>query len=298
MLKGIHFLLTYKCIYECDHCFVYSSPNAEGTFTLEQINSVLEEAEKIGTIEWIYFEGGEAFLYYPLMLEGIRSASKRGFKTGVVSNAYYANSKEDTVKWLLPLKELGVKDLSISDDLFHNDGSENRQAKISIDTARELGINTSSITICEPSDNKDNTKRKKGEPVVGGDVMFRGRAADKLTNGLPRVNWKEFTECPYEELVQPERIHVDAYGHVHICQGISMGNMWETPLSDLVKNYNADKHPVNRFLIKGGPVKLTEYYKTKHEDSYVDACHLCYETRKKLTVKFPGILAPKQVYGL
>jgi len=23
-------LLTYKCNLECDHCFVYSSPNAEG----------------------------------------------------------------------------------------------------------------------------------------------------------------------------------------------------------------------------------------------------------------------------
>ena len=51
MLKGIHFLLTYTCNMECEHCFVYSSPNAKGTFTLDQIRKVLNEAAKIGTIE-------------------------------------------------------------------------------------------------------------------------------------------------------------------------------------------------------------------------------------------------------
>ena len=25
-LSGLHFLLTYRCVYECDHCFVWGSP--------------------------------------------------------------------------------------------------------------------------------------------------------------------------------------------------------------------------------------------------------------------------------
>jgi hypothetical protein len=155
-----------------------------------------------------------------------------------------------------------------------------------------------SISICEPKAGEEKTDRRKGEPVVGGDVMFRGRAADKLTKDLPRVKWNEFNECPYEELLNPERAHVDAYGHVHICQGISMGNMWETPLSELVKNYDSDKHPICKMLIEGGPVKLTEEYNVTHEDSYLVACHLCYETRKKLLNKFPQYLAPRQMYGI
>ena len=46
MLTGIHVLLTYTCNFECDHCFLYCSPRAEGTFTLEQIREVIEEAGK------------------------------------------------------------------------------------------------------------------------------------------------------------------------------------------------------------------------------------------------------------
>jgi MoaA/NifB/PqqE/SkfB family radical SAM enzyme len=56
MLTGIHFLLTYACTFECDHCFVYSSPQAEGTFDVGQIQEVLDEAVKIGTVDWVYFE--------------------------------------------------------------------------------------------------------------------------------------------------------------------------------------------------------------------------------------------------
>ena len=95
MLTGIHILLTYKCNLECDHCFLYSGPNAVGTMTLAQIRSVLAESRKISGVEWIYFEGGEPFLFYPSLLEGIRLARGMGFKVGIVTNAYGAVSDAD-----------------------------------------------------------------------------------------------------------------------------------------------------------------------------------------------------------
>ena len=33
MITGIHILLSYACTNQCDHCFVFSSPQAKGTFT-------------------------------------------------------------------------------------------------------------------------------------------------------------------------------------------------------------------------------------------------------------------------
>ena len=74
MLTGIHFLLTYTCTFECDHCFLYCSPRAGGTFTAAQIRDVLDQARKLGTVESIYYEGGEPFLYYPVLVEGLRLA--------------------------------------------------------------------------------------------------------------------------------------------------------------------------------------------------------------------------------
>lgn len=294
MLTGIHFLLSYKCTYECDHCFVFGSPFAEGTFTLSQVRQVLDEARKLGTIKSIYFEGGEAFLFYPLLIESVRLARQAGFSVGIVTNAYFATTEDDAALWLKPLAQLGIVDLSISDDAYHSD-EQDSPAKRAIRAARNLGLPVDSICIEQPTV-ATNAPREKGESIVGGGVRFRGRAAEKLTEGLPRVHWEEFVECPHEDLSDPGRIHIDAYGNAHLCQGLCMGNAWQTPLSALVKQYDVTTHPIASVLAKGGPAKLVKQYNLPHDDAYVDACHLCYRARQAMLDQFPQYLAPRQLY--
>ena len=299
MLQGVHFLLTYMCNLECDHCFVYSGPDAQGTFTIKQIRNVIDELTKINTVEWVYFEGGEPFLFYPLMLEGIRIARNKGFKVGVVTNSYFATTEEDAEIWLKPLIELDISDLSISDDPLHHGEEVENPAKRLIAAAQNMGMPASSITIEKPAIEVPAVgTQEKGEPVVDGGTMLRGRAVEKLIEGLPKRSWETFTECPHEELVAPKRVHIDPFGNVHICQGLSMGNMWEIPLSKLIMEYDVDSHPICGPLDKGGPVLLTKKYEVTHEEAYVDACHFCYSVRKSLIEKFPQYLAPRQVYGL
>jgi hypothetical protein len=299
MLTGIHLLLSYKCDSECDHCFVYSNPRAKGTFTLDQMKRVFDELSRIKTIEWVYFEGGEPFLFYPLMYEGIRIARDLGFKTGIVTNAYWATSAEDAELWLRPLQELGVSDTSISDDLFHHEDTPAFPAKHALQAATKLGMPCRSISIGTPTvEERTDKEQARGRPVIGGGAMFKGRAADKLTKDLPRRPWREFRECPHEDLKNPGRVHLDAYGNVHLCQGLSMGNMWEIPLSKMVERYAADSHPICGPLVEGGPALLADEYNMPHEAGYVDACHMCYLIRQALLDKFPKQLAPRSVYGL
>lgn len=297
MLTGIHFLLTYACNMECDHCFVYSGPSSKGTFTLKQIKNILDDLTKIKTIEWIYFEGGEPFMFFPLMVEGIKLAKDRGFKTGVVTNAYWVTSEEDAELWLKPLAELGISDLSLSDDAFHHRDEKENPAKLAFSAAKKLGLPASSICIEKPSIESEEV-RSKGEPVVMGGALLKGRAVEKLTDGLPRKKWSEFTECPEEDLKDPKRVHIDPYGYVHLCQGLVIGNVWETPLSEFIKEYNAEKHPICAPLLQGGPAGLAERYGVKHEEGYATACHLCFSIRRALLSCFPDYLAPRQIYGL
>ncbi|MFC1946799.1 radical SAM protein [Chloroflexota bacterium] len=296
MLTGLHLLLTYQCNSECDHCFLYCSPYSKGTFTLNQIRTLLDEARKIDTIESIYFEGGEAFLYYPVLIEGIRAAREAGFKVGIVTNAYFATDTEDIKLWLKPLAELGISDLSISNDPYHYTDDKDNPALRARKAARELGLPVGEIHIDEPTVTT-NEEHEKGEAIIGGSTMFRGRAADKLISGLPTRYWEEFTECPYENLESPGRVHIDAYGNTHICQGISMGNVWQTSLSVIDTTWNAVLHPVCGPLVKGGPAQLIREYCIDHENKYVDACHCCYTVRKSLLDRFPKYLNPRQVYG-
>lgn len=301
LLDGIHFLLTYECNFECNHCFLHCSPNSKGTFTLNQITHALDEATKIDSVRWIYFEGGEPFLYYPLMLEGIKLAKERGFKIGIVTNSYWATCEEDAKLWLREISHLEISDFSISDDEFHYGEGQENLAKYAKNAANQLRIPTLTITIEKTGDKGLKKDQGKGEPVVGGDIMVRGRAADLLIDDLPREKWrewKELRECPYEDLEGLGRVHLDCYGNTQVCQGLSIGNYWKTPLSDLVKNYDPKKHPICGPLLKGGPAHLIETYNLKHDEVYVDECHLCYAARKALIDKFPEYLGPKQVYGL
>lgn len=296
-ISGIHLLLTYQCNYECDHCFVFGSPFARGVMTIADIRDIYREAKKLGTIEWIFFEGGEPFLYYPIMLRGIKKANEMGFKTGIVTDAYWATTVEDALEWLIPISKLGISGLSVSEDIFHQEEEEREYPKNAIKAAEKLGLPVGAITIEEPTPRVFERVGWKGKPVTEGEVMFRGRAVEKLVEGIPRTSWTEFVECRHEDLKNPSRVHIDPFGFIHLCQGLTLGNYKEEPLSKLIKSYDPDSHPVCGPLIEGGPAALVKKYNVPHEDGYVDECHLCYCARLALRKRFPKYLAPGQMYG-
>jgi organic radical activating enzyme len=296
-LKGVHFILTYMCNFECDHCFLFCRPDAKGVFTIDQIRNVLEECRKIGTVESICFEGGEPFLYHPLLCESVKLAHEKGFETAIETNTYWATTEEDAELWLKPLKSAGLSTIEVSDDTFHHGEKTDNSAKRALAAAKKMGLNVNSICIKKPQV-QESGEQEKGKPIYLGGPKLRGRAAQKLIEGLPTKSYENFTECSREDLRNPDRVHIDSFGHVHLCQGLSMGNMWETPLSDLVNNYNPDAHPISGPMLKGGPSELAREYNLEHEDEYVDACHMCSMMCRALIDRFPNYIAPRQVYGL
>ncbi|HIE39212.1 MAG TPA: radical SAM protein [Anaerolineales bacterium] len=135
-LTGLHLLLTYQCNYECDHCFAWGSPSQEGTMTLAQVRDITRQAQELGTVEWIYLEGGEPFLYYPIMVRAAQEAAALGFHVGIVTNDYWATAVEDAVEWLRPFVGI-VDDLTLSTDLFHYDEVMSAQARNALAAAEQ-----------------------------------------------------------------------------------------------------------------------------------------------------------------
>lgn len=296
ILSGLHLLLTYQCTLECDHCFAWGSPWQSGTLTLANIRHILQQAQDAGTVTSIYFEGGEPFLYYAVMLEGVREAARRGFRVGIVSNTFWATCVEDAIEWLKPLAGL-INDLSISSDSYHWDEKLSRQAENARVAAEKLGIPLGVLSVAQPE--ATCVAESMGQlPTGESAIMYRGRAVEKLAARAGRQPWEQFTECPHEDLREPGRVHVDALGNLHICQGISVGNMFRAPLREICQAYDPESHPIVGPLLVGGPAELARCYELPHEASYADACHLCYEARRALRARFPDILAPDQMYGV
>jgi MoaA/NifB/PqqE/SkfB family radical SAM enzyme len=264
--------------------------------TLKDVRRILRQAQDKGSVEWIYFEGGEPFLYYTTLLKGAQDAARMGFQVGVVSNSYWATDEDDARACLEPFAGL-VQDLSISSDLYHYNQELSRQANHASSAAERLGIPIGVISIAQAESMAEEVL--VGQlPVGESDVMYRGRAVEKLVPQAERRPWQEFTECPYEDLREPGRLHVDPFGNLHVCQGISIGNLFQRPLSDICETYDPASHAITGPLLGRGPTELVRRYDLPHEATYVDACHLCYVARQALRARFPETLTPDQMYGV
>ncbi len=292
-LSGLHILLTYQCTYECEHCFVWGSPRQSGTLTLEQVEEILRQAKEAG-VDWIYFEGGEPFLYYAVLVKGVQTASEMGFQVGIVSNAYWATSVPDAAEWLQPFAGR-VADLAVSSDLYHCEKYFGENPQNALAAAKWMNIPTGVISVAQPDEDAAPTL---GQITDQAAVMYRGRAAVALTPRAARHPWDQFAACPHENLREPGRVHLDPLGNLHVCQGLVIGNLFEKPLKEICKRFDADAHPICGPLLEGGPAALVSEYNLPHASDYADACHLCYEARTTLRARFPEVLGPDQMYGM
>ncbi len=149
-LTGLHVLLTYKCTYECDHCFVWGSPQQAGVFTLAQLEDAFQQAASLGSVDTFYFEGGETFIYYPILIKAVERAHSLGFTTGIVTNGYWANNVTDSMAWLRPLVEAGLDKIEISYDQYHGDAHGANAAHPGLLAAGRYGLTASTISIDPP----------------------------------------------------------------------------------------------------------------------------------------------------
>lgn len=317
-IGGLHLLFTYQCTHACDHCFVFGSPDARGTMTAADAEELLGQAGALGSVKIVYFEGGEPFLFYPLVQRAAERARQVGFEVGLVTNGFWAVSPEDARTYLEPFVRLGVVDFSVSTDYYHAaQGPVSPQAECAARTARDLGLPVAIMVTGEPGE-ADLPARAAGVPAevggvpVGGvgSVRYRGRAALRLAGRVKGQPWTAFASCPYERLEAPGRVHVDALGYVHICQGLCMGNWREMPLADILGRYRPAEHPVVGPLLAGGPAALARAFGVDPAGDaepvpvwaggpglFADACHLCYHVRSVIRTRVPEFLAPSQMYG-
>jgi hypothetical protein len=235
-------------------------------------------------------------LYFPLLAEGLRTAKRLGLTTGTVTNGYWATSEEDARLWLQALQEAGLDSLTLSDDPLHYEDAAGTHFSRVQAAAKELNMPADVICTQRPAVQTDAVQGG-GETLVAGGVKFRGRAASKLTAGLPGRPWRELATCPFENLSEPQRVHADCYGTMHLCQGLSMGNFNDRSMKDVVDAHDPSAHPIAGPLISGGPAELARHYRLPHEERYVDECHMCFEMRLALRSRFKELLAPAQVYG-
>ncbi|MCD6498023.1 MAG: radical SAM protein [Deltaproteobacteria bacterium] len=296
-LDAIHLVLTYRCTNQCRHCFCFGAPGNRQVFSFAQVERYIEQIAKVPGIQWVFFEGGEPFVYFPLLSHGLRLAKQAGLQTAVVTNGYFITNARDFISYLRVFRDLKLDVLQISmDQLHHNRRLESIQARL-VEAANRAGILCQFLGVSVPEPDEEPLEARRGSTIVDGQIVFRGRAAHGLERDQAKWLWSSFDECPHERLDDPYRVHVDMYGEVQVCQGISIGNMEQQKLVQILDQYVPSEHPIVGPLIEGGPAELITRYDVPHARGYADACHLCYSARRRLLDRFPHQLLPRFLYG-
>jgi len=286
---------------------------------LSDMKEYLDERRKLGSGS-VYFFGGEPFLYFDLLTEGIKHARKIGLEPAVLSNGFWATYEQLATKRLRLLREIGINHISLSVDPFHREYVPLEHVRNAIEGAKSLGMSASVQGNCyfTGKDGGDDLLRHSREitakflrlgswePHATPGVMLCGTAAEVLAKHAPMQPWQEYSDlCHMVELSKESSrgmnsVCVDPSGNVSPggCLGISIGNAKETKMSEIVTTYRPHAHPILGPLFREGAVGLARMAKKRgfEPTEYASSCHLCYETRKALLEHYPRHLAPAIYY--
>jgi hypothetical protein len=238
----------------------------------------------------------------------------------VETNAFWATDLDAALSYLEPLFRAGSS-VMFSLDAFHEPYISLDCIERAVRVADELGMEhnlelpyldvqarTHALDLRTDALLRELERRLDRSPccrTYQGNVLYNGRAADRLASivapgrGVPdvicdRVPWW------YDGWIETNDLLIlDPEGYLSKGCGISMGNVRELPVDEVLAAFDARRHPIFSTLLTSGPLGLakeaTELGYTLKQD-YADKCHLCQEARDVLVSKYPNELVPRQHY--
>jgi hypothetical protein len=184
--QSFAFHVTYTCPLKCAHCCFHSGPENKFRLAIGTILDFIDHLED--SIEMVAFTGGEPFLLGEQLVTAVEKAAKRGFVTRVVTSAYFGGNREAARKRLFALRQVGLRELSISWDDFHEEFVPFSAIKNTFEIGRELGLLVA-INVVQSGRSKWNAQRLRSELSLSDDdesiicespLNRTGRASDEL----------------------------------------------------------------------------------------------------------------------
>ena len=324
-------VLSYKCTAECKHCMYACSPRWSGDWMEEKdlyqllynlspwIAPSMYGRNHIGLNSGIHFTGGEPFLNFELLCEGIKISKELNIPSVFVeTNSFWAFSEDVTRDKLTTLRNLGMDGILISVNPFFLEHIPFERTERAAIISRELFGDNAIVYQAE-------FFRQFHEMGLSGKLSF-----DEYLDQVPKevlsrkVEFFNSGRAPYEiekydlfphhpasvvlsqpcvpSFIRSWHNHFDNYGNFQpgYCGGISLGS-WKELDRLTEEGVDLDKRPVLRYIIKNDFRGLLKFAKDKgyqeRETGYLSKCHLCVDIRKFLAGQddYPE-LQPRQFY--
>lgn len=301
-LQRLEFTFTTKCNSRCIHCQADASPLRNDVMDVKDAHNYLEEATAVSNIESFMVFGGEPMLYP----RGVIAVFKKACQLGIpwiemITNGVWGKDRKTAEKLAARLKRAGLNKVNLSVDAFHVRYIPLEYPQKAALALLKAGIEDVkwNVAVVESTDAENEYDKKTKELLkelepIGLDtnivkIMPVGRAVQNLHEFFPHTPLDG--PCEGEPIIgnplaNPESICIDPSGAVNICWNLAIGNARETPLSQIISEYDWQRNSIIKTLVEEGPTGFLKSLKTRchrfQKGKYVNKCHLCVEIRKTL----------------
>jgi MoaA/NifB/PqqE/SkfB family radical SAM enzyme len=289
-------LLTYKCNCACEFCYYNCDPDKGGLMPVDTAISAWQSLKVLaGDNAKIHFTGGEPFLYWDHLLKILQQAQKQNLgKVDLIeTNGFWATSYKIVRQRLKRLDELGMHRFKVSTDPFH-------QQYVDIKLVRRLAGIAAEILGSErllvrwhkyldnPTEMKNLSQVELEQQYINAvndyPCRFTGRAAGKLAELVADSIIEDRDNCT-SDFLGAKGVHIDPFGNIFsgTCSGIIVGNINQTPLEDIWKQFDPRRNDLIGTLLNKGPYGLlaeAEKQGYKRAAFYAGKCHLCTSIRQ------------------
>ncbi len=276
------------------------------------IKRLIDEAHSLGTVEVVVFTGGEPFLLGEDLYKAVKYAHVRKLLTRIVTNTFWATSRDKAFYIINRLKDSGLTELNFSCDDFHQEFIPIEHIKWACEAAEETGIpaliaskglRKSTITPGYLEDYFEGklTRFQKGQEnnknyvFNYGTTVPVGWESEKLTE--KDLLWPEDADCwkrPCQSVLKS--IVITPQGKLSICCGIGseeipetiIGSTHDYSLLELLIRANNDL--IINWLALEGPYGIKTFIEKRasditFRDRYVNNCHLCHDIFSRKDVR-------------
>lgn len=320
------FIISYKCPIKCPMCFFACGPDRNEIMSQDLALKTLEELNEL-EIKIIGIAGGEPFLQVDLMRELIKKAASYGMRIIVVTNAYWAISKDAALDRLNEFRKLGLTWIQISLDDQHQRFIPFERIANAIKAAIDLDFEDIKLI----GSSRGNSEKFKYQLFYLREVL--GVCLDKIDIvDRPRVSHQYFEDSeqkkysflelenidslPIQEpgdCLKPgdclTELMVDVNGDIYPCCNNfigRIGNVSVNNLQEIAENLKFNKY--YNIIKQGDPFKLARYLDQTlntgfSNRKYASWCELCARIfqndnfKDLLTNKHPLIMGDRKKGG-
>jgi hypothetical protein len=199
-------LLTYWCNARCEHCYELSGPERREWMSVEAAQRHWAALKRLGAeAAGLHVGGGEPFGDFERLAAVVRAAREAGLEgVGYVeTNGFWATSDEVVRERLTELREAGLRQISISCDVFHqayvDPAGPQRLWRVAREVLGEAGVRARRWRFLQsPRDLRTATAEEREAAyraaLAAHSERMTGRAAGRLARLVSRFTADKFRD--------------------------------------------------------------------------------------------------------